>query len=132
MEKLKIYYEKYKEVFWYVFFGGWTTVVSLGSFALCVKAVHMDPLAANVISWILAVTFAFVTNKKWVFASEKEKGAWNQMLRFYGGRLSTLAMEEVVLIAFIKFLHFPSVPVKFAAQFLVLVANYVISKWFVF
>ncbi|MDO5145559.1 MAG: GtrA family protein [Eubacteriales bacterium] len=132
MGKIKEYCKKYQEWIRYLFFGGWTTVVSLASFAVCVKIAGMNPLAANVISWILSVSFAYVTNKKWVFSSEKETGALKQMLRFYGGRFSTLVMEELILVVLISVLHFPDMPVKIAAQFLVLVANYVISKWFVF
>lgn len=61
-----IYY-KYKEVLLYLFFGGLTTVISIGSYSYCDVALHMNPLVANIISWILAVLFAYVTNKIWVF-----------------------------------------------------------------
>ena len=65
-----IYY-KYKEVLLYLFFGGLTTVISIGSYSYCDVALHMNPLVANIISWILAVLFAYVTNKIWVFNAER-------------------------------------------------------------
>ena len=65
-----IYY-KYKEVLLYLFFGGLTTVISIGSYSYCDVALHMNPLVANIISWILAVLFAYVTNKIWVFNEER-------------------------------------------------------------
>ena len=57
--KLMELYQKYKEIILYVFFGGLATVVSIGSFAWCDVIMHMDPLIANLISWVLAVTFAY-------------------------------------------------------------------------
>lgn len=94
----------------------------------------MNPLVANVISWILAVTFAYITNKLWVFDAKTNglKEILRQAVEFYGGRLLTLGMEEVILLIFINGLGFPSIGVKIAAQVIVLIANYIISKWIVF
>ena len=127
-------YRKYKEVILYIFFGGLCTVVSIGSFAWCDVVMRMDPLIANVISWILAVTFAYFTNRTWVFESETHglKNMLREAVGFYGGRVLTLIMEEVVLLIFINELGLPSIGVKVFAQVLVMVANYVISKLIVF
>lgn len=127
-------YQKYKEVILYIVFGGLTTVVSIASFAWCDVVLRMNPLVANVISWILAVTFAYITNKLWVFDAKTNgiKEILRQAVEFYGGRLLTLGMEEVILLIFINGLGFPSIGVKIAAQVIVLVANYIISKWIVF
>ena len=94
----------------------------------------MDPLIANVISWILAVTFAYITNKIWVFQAKTSglKEGFMQMIGFYGGRLLTLGIEEFILLLFINGLGFPGILVKIAAQVIVLVANYIISKCFIF
>lgn len=127
-------YQKYKEVILYIVFGGLTTVVSIASFAWCDVVLQMNPLVANVISWILAVTFAYITNKLWVFDAKTNglKEILRQAVEFYGGRLLTLGMEEVILLIFINGLGFPSIGVKIAAQVIVLIANYIISKWIVF
>ena len=63
-------YKKYKEILLYLSFGGLTSVVSIVSYAYCDVIMGMNPLIANVISWILAVTFAYITNKIWVFQVE--------------------------------------------------------------
>lgn len=127
-------YQKYKEVILYIVFGGLTTVVSIASFAWCDVVLQMNPLVANVISWILAVTFAYITNKLWVFDAKTNglKEILRQAVEFYGGRLLTLGMEEVILLIFINGLGFPSIGVKIAAQVIVLIVNYIISKWIVF
>ena len=126
-------YKKYKEILLYLFFGGLTSVVSIGSYAYCVL-VGINPLIANIISWILAVTFAYITNKIWVFQVEihGKKELLQQMLGFYSGRLLTLGIEEVILLIFITKLGFNSLVFKIAAQVVVVISNYVISKCFVF
>ena len=124
LSKFAPFYKKHKSVLLYLLFGGLTTVVSIGTYALFLPVV--SPLIANIISWVAAVTFAYVTNRTWVFAS-KEKGLAiiQEAFAFYGGRV-------VVLYVFITLLFFPPLTVKVFAQVIVLILNYVISKLFVF
>ena len=128
------FYKKYKEVLLYLFFGGLTTFISIGSYAFFDISMHMDPMIANIFSWILAVLFAYVTNRIWVFDSNAEgmKGIIQEMVSFFGGRVATLLMEELILYVGINLLSMNSIGVKVAAQILVLVGNYLISKLFVF
>lgn len=118
----------------YLLFGGLTTVVSLGTFWLMDRVVMANEHIANVTSWVLAVLFAFVTNRVWVFDAQTsgKTAFFKQMLGFYGGRLVTLGIEELLLLVFITWLRFDSMAVKIAAQIVVLIGNYIISKWFVF
>ena len=131
LSKFAPFYKKHKRVLLYLLFGGLTTVVSIGTYALFLPVV--SPLIANIFSWVAAVTFAYVTNRTWVFAS-KEKGLAiiQEAFAFYGGRVFTLGLEEVVLYVFITLLFFPPLTVKVFAQVIVLILNYVISKLFVF
>ena len=116
-------YKKYKEVLLYLFFGVLTTVVSIGSYAFF-----------NVISWVLAVLFAFFTNRIWVFAAPTKtvEEFMKQLVSFAGGRVLTLVIEEIILLVFITMLHFNSMLIKFIAQVVVIMLNYVISKLLVF
>lgn len=126
-------YEKYKEVLLYILFGGVSTVVSIGSFVLCETGLGMDALVANVISWVLAVSTAYATNRTWVFGSKaKGKAFWKEMVSFFSGRVLTLLMEEAILLVFVTWLNFPGTWVKVAAQVAVLVGNYFISKLIIF
>lgn len=61
------FYQKNKEMLLYLLFGGLTTIVSIGSYAWVNVGLGINELIANIISWIFAVTFAYVTNKIWVF-----------------------------------------------------------------
>ncbi len=125
---------KKQEVLLYLFFGGLTFIVSIASYAFFDVALAMNELVANVLSWILAVSFAYITNKIWVFDAPTHtmKKLVKQMLSFFGGRVATLVIEELILLMFVTLLEFPSVPVKVVAQVIVIVLNYVISKFFVF
>ena len=127
-------YQKYKAVLLYLFFGGLTTVISIGTFWVGNSVLRQNEHVANIISWILAVLFAFVTNRVWVFSSPAKgvKAFLKQAFRFYSGRLFTLGVEEVLLFVFITILRVNGLAVKVGAQVVVLLLNYFVSKWFVF
>lgn len=128
------FYKKHKEMLLYLFFGGLTFVISVITYAFFNVSLGMNELVANIFSWILAVLFAFFTNRIWVFDG-KTNGAkefFVQMMNFFGGRVATLVVEEVILFVFITKLGFGSMVVKIAAQIIVIVLNYVISKLWVF
>lgn len=127
-------YEKNKEVIRYLFFGGLAFLVSVGTFWLFDVVLGIGELIANVFSWIITVTFAFITNKLWVFEAETDgcKNFLKQMVSFFAGRIATLVIEEGILFAFITLMGMPSLLIKIAAQVVVIVLNYVISKLLVF
>lgn len=125
------FYKKHKSVLLYLLFGGLTTLVSIGSYWLLLPV--MDALVANLFSWVAAVSFAYATNRTWVFPSkEMGFGVFREAGTFFGGRIFTLLLEEAILYIFITLLLFPPLTVKILAQVAVLVLNYVISKLIVF
>ena len=127
------FYKKNKSVLLYLFFGVLTTAVSIGSFVIAENVLALNELIANIFSWICAVSFAYVTNRIWVFHSDKKgKEIWNETISFFTGRLFTLAVEEVMLLVFVTVLGLQSIVIKVAAQFVVLILNYFISKLIVF
>ena len=134
LRPLQPFYRKYKEPLLYLFFGGLTTLLSIFLYWLFAHPLGLDPLVANIISWILCVAFAYVTNRTWVFADKAHdpKGILREAASFTAGRLATLGMEELVLWLGIEVLHIHDIAVKVVAQILVIVGNYVISKWVVF
>ncbi len=133
IEKIELLYKKNKEMILYIFFGGLTVVLSIILFMLFIY-IGMNELVANIIAWLIVVLFAFVTNKLWVFNSKVEglKELIIQLFYFYGGRLITLILEEVILFIFITKLDNPIILVKLVAQVLVIVLNYFISKIVIF
>lgn len=127
-------YAKYKSVLLYLFFGGLTTVISIASFWGCVSLLEINELVSNVISWICAVSFAYATNRVWVFQSTAKgvRQRISEAASFYSGRLVTLGIEELMLLVFVTLLHGNGMAVKVIAQIVVLVLNYFISKLVVF
>ena len=124
------FYKKHREVLLYLFFGALTTVVSWGSFYLLHYPIGWNEHIANLLSWVAAVLFAFLTNRTWVFSA---KGSFlREMLLFFAARLTTLGMEEVFLLVFTTLLEKEAMPVKIVGNLLVLVLNYVFSKLIVF
>ena len=109
-------------------------MVSIGSYWLFVSVLGIDALIGNVFSWILAVLFAYVTNRKWVFNStaSSKTDILKEMLSFFAARLATLGIEELLIFIFINLLGLNSMVVKIGAQIVVLVLNYLFSKLIVF
>ena len=128
------FYKKYKEMLLYLFFGGLSFLVSIFTYASFNIGLGMNELIANVLSWIITVTFAFLTNRTWVFqAPTNGVGEFTkQMFAFYSGRIITLVIEEVILLIFITWLGFNSILIKVIAQVVVIVLNYIISKLLIF
>ena len=134
MKSLNPLYKKYKEVWLYLFFGGLTFIVSIGSYAFFEISIKLEPLIANIFSWILAVLFAYITNRIWVFENTARNFAdiCKEISSFFGGRIVTLVMEEFILYAGIEILSVNSIVVKVIGQIIVIVSNYFISKVLVF
>ena len=123
-----------KEIFLYILFGVLTTIVSISLFYLFHRIWNWNEHISNILSWICAVLFAFFTNRIWVFEQSTQGflSFIRQMTSFFGGRLFTLGLEEGIILIFITMLHYNSMLVKTAAQIIVIVANYFISKLVVF
>ncbi len=132
-----IYY-KYEEKWMYLLFGGLTTVISIVSKLIIFALIPGKPVWENTtgvaVSWILAVTFAFFTNKKYVFknVTKTRQEFWKTFASFYGGRIATLLMEWLIFVICCDWLNFNQTIITFVSQVLIFVANYVISKVFVF
>lgn len=137
-KKLRDIYYKYEEKWLYLVFGGLTTVVSivtkLAFFGIVPGEPKWETTAGVVFSWICAVTFAFFTNKKYVFKNETKgkKEFLSVFVSFYGARLATLAMEWLIFFIFCDILNISKSVITFASQVIIFVANYLLSKLFVF
>lgn len=128
--------KKYEEIIRYLIVGVMTTVVSLATYYICVytflnpeNAVELQ--VANVISWIAAVSFAYITNRIFVFKS-KNKNILQEMSAFFAARVGSLGLEMLIMFLSVTWLGMNDKVMKLVVQFVVVVANYVLSKIFVF
>ena len=125
-----------KEVIMYLIFGVLTTVVSLLVYYGCIytflnpeNAVQLQ--IANIISWIAGVAFAYITNRKFVFESN-ESNQLKEISKFVTSRLATLLMDMLIMFLGVTILKLNDRIIKLISQFIVIIANYVFSKIFVF
>ena len=128
------FYKMHKELLLYLFFGGASFIVSVGSYTYFDLSLNLNELIANFWSWILALLFAYITNKIWFFNIRTITIALllKEIIKFFTGRLATLLVEECILYIFITKLDFGSIAVKIFAQIVVIILNYIISKVIVF
>lgn len=118
----------------YIFFGGCTTLVNLGSYAVLRIALGVDMTLANFIAILLAILFAYVVNKQYVFESrtENRRALVKEFGSFVGMRLSTMFLEIFGVVFMSCLFGIPELWSKLLIQVAVLVLNYIFSKIFVF
>ena len=129
-------YKKYEEIINYLIVGGLTTVVSLFSYYLLVLTIFnpnngLELQLANIISWILSVLFAYITNRKYVFKS-KNKNIKKELITFCGSRVLTLLLDMFIMFFFVTLLKGNDKIFKIVSQILIVIGNYIISKLLVF
>ena len=134
MKKIKELYLKYKEIINYLIFGFCTFLVSIISFYLLNKVLGINVHISNIISWILAVSFAYITNKLFVFEANSKniKDLIREIISFFVARLLTLGIEELILFIGYNLLHIDTFVVKIIGQIVVIISNYFLSKLFIF
>lgn len=136
MKKIKELYLKYKELINYLIFGVLTTVVSLVTYYLLVFTIldannPIELQIANIISWITCVTFAYITNKKYVFAPTN-KSLIREILEFYASRIASLFIDMGFMFLFVSVLKFNDTVIKMIGQVVIITINYILSKLIVF
>lgn len=136
IERGKALYRKYREVVNYLIVGVLTTLVSLLVYYGLTLTV-LDPTrpvqlqAANVLSWVAAVVFAYFTNRRFVFES-RSTNILKEAAAFFAARLATLLMDMALMFLLVTLLKMNDKPAKLLVQVVVIVANYVLSKFLVF
>lgn len=124
-------YSKYDKIFAYAIFGILTTVINLLIFYFLSEKFKIDIMISTVIAWIIAVGFAYITNKKYVFDSKPNKNLL-EVFKFYTSRLFTGWLDLIGVYVFIKILDFKSMPTKIFLNILIIILNFVFSKYLVF
>lgn len=134
MEKIKELFNKYKEVINYLIFGVLTTLVNYVSYLILAKVFNVNYLASTIISQIISIIFAYVTNKLFVFASKTTttKELIKEMVSFFGFRGISLLLDMAFMYIFVDLLKLDDVIMKLVSNVLIVITNYVFSKLFVF
>lgn len=134
IQKVRSLIEKYRDILLYIFFGVLTTAVNyliyLPVFNLC----GFSAAVSNMIAWVGAVIFAFLTNKPFVFHSHdwSAKTVIPELTKFVSCRLASGVLETAILLLTVDCLHWNGNIWKLTTQVLVVIINYVGSKLLVF
>lgn len=132
-------FHKYREQIAYLFFGGITTIVSMGSYALFVHF-GIIPVASRTLSWMAAVAVAFFTNRWWVFESKATgfKSILKEAITFVSSRILT-GIFEIASLPILMHLGFdgiifatPGMDAVVLVSIIVVIGNYFIGKFWVF
>lgn len=134
IDKIKVLYQKYRELIVYVFFGGLTTLVDFGVYALMTDLLCLDIVPANIIAWAAAVIFAYATNKTIVFGDRNNsfKAVTAQFISFAGMRAASGGLSTLLLWIFAELYSFNDMIVKAVVAVAVIILNYIFSKLFIF
>ena len=125
---------RYYDVIPYLFFGACTTGVNVLSFWGSNHLFQINVMTSTAIAWLLAVTFAYVTNRIWVFHSstKTKKGIVREILAFYSCRIGTGLFDFACMFFFVVLLGLNGTVIKFLNDIVVIILNYIASKYLIF
>lgn len=134
MKVIKRLIEKYQSFIFYGIFGVLTTIVNIVTYQLCYERFGISNTISNVAAWILAVTFAYLTNKVWVFESKSWK--WEILKReiptFISCRLATGVLDIAIMYICVDVMQWHAMLMKIISNVLVIILNYIFSKLVIF
>lgn len=130
MELLK----KYKSFVMYAIFGVLTTLINLASYYVLYNVLNWGNMPSTALAWLLAVVFAFATNKKWVFDSQSME--WKVLLyelaSFFACRIATGVFDMAVMYVAVDVMAWNEMLWKLLSNVIVIILNYVASKLVIF
>lgn len=134
IKEFKIFLKKYSEVISYLFFGVLTTLINLVTFWILSTVFNLETIAATVAAWIIAVAFAFITNKIWVFKSKTKTNqeTTKEAVMFVIARLVTLGIEVFLMWLMVDNFKQDKLIWKLLCNIITVILNYLFSKLIVF
>lgn len=131
---IKEIFIKYRDIIPYAIFGILTTLVNIVSYYIAAHVMYLPIMASTFIAWFLAVLFAYITNRKWVFHSESHTigKVFREIIAFFSCRIATGLVDGGCMWLFVDILHLNDVIVKTVANVVVIILNYIASKLLIF
>ena len=118
----------------YLIFGALTTIVNYFVYLPLHNLLGVSAAVSNVVAWLIAVIFAYLTNKPFVFNSNDWSRAVvvPEFMKFIGCRVGSGAFETLFLLLTVDFFQFNGNIMKLITSVIVVILNYIGSKWLVF
>lgn len=134
MEKMKTLMARYRDVIVYLVFGVLTTAVNYIVYLPCYNVLGLSGSVSNAIAWVVAVAFAYLTNKPFVFQSHdwSAKTVIPELTKFLGCRIGSGVLETAIIFLTVDWLGWNGNVMKLLTSVLVVVLNYIGSKLLVF
>lgn len=134
LEKLRALLRKYYDVITYLIFGVLTTVVNYLVYLPVYNLLGLSAALSNAIAWVAAVTFAYLTNKPFVFKSHdwSAKTVIPELTKFVSCRVASGVMETLIIFLAVDVMGWDGNIWKLATSVLVVILNYFGSKLLVF
>ena len=132
--KILTFYYRYREIIDYIFFGGLTTLVNIVVFFIFDTLFSWPYLIANALAIILSILFAYVTNKLFVFKTSSNRWSENiyEFIKFVGFRLLSGFADMLSMWVLVDLILVNTNIAKLLTQFIVVVLDYIFSKFFIF
>ena len=126
--------KKYRGLICYLIFGIGTTAINLAVYYICYNLSGLSNMFSTVIAWVVAVLFAFVTNKLFVFESKSMERniILYEVLTFFSLRFATGLMDIVIMYISVDVINMNAMMMKFLSNILAIILNYLASKLFIF
>lgn len=134
IEQIKALLEKYKAIIRYGIFGVLTTLINIVVYEAFYRYVGWSNVVSNIVAWVAAVLFAFVTNKLWVFESRttEKKALMFEIISFFGCRLATGVLDLAIMYVAVDEMALNSTLMKCISNVIVIIVNYIASKLLIF
>lgn len=127
-------YKKYEEIINYIVVGGVTTIISILSYYLfriiLSSNTNLNVQISTILSWVVAVTFAYFANRIFVFKSNNSRKT--EAVKFVTSRIMSLLIEMLVMFILTSVVKINDKVAKVLVQFIIVILNYLFSKIFVF
>lgn len=134
MKMIKKLIDQYKSIILYLVFGGFTTLVNIGTYAFCARKLNFSTIISNLFAWFFSVFFAYITNRQWVFNSKAStmKEIVSEILSFFYCRLVTGILDLILMYVFVDSIGVNDFIMKIISNIIVIVLNYIASKVIIF
>jgi putative flippase GtrA len=126
--------ERRNEIIMYLLFGVLTTVINILCYVFLREYLHIEYILSTTIAWLISVIFAFLTNKKYVFKSNftELNTVIQEFFSFTFFRVLSLGMDIGIMVVLVEIIKVDDFIAKIAANIVVVIMNYIVSKYVVF
>ena len=134
LNKLAEFYRNHIEGMRYLVCGALATVVNIAVYSVFYYPFNFSNAISNVIAWVVAAIFAYITNRVIVFKSEvnSQNGLLKEIISFFGCRLLTLGIDQAIMIVTVDKLNWNGLLMKILSNIIVIILNFVFSKILIF